>query len=119
MDKFALSGKIDKRISSWLSEALVTAHYKKQQGGDVRPKAVEEVFRRLIGCVCCVAVKRNLRDLFLPHGKLALVFMVVSTLEAEVHYPTSYIVTYGHDPTLCCLKLDISKDLATATVLHF
>ena len=103
---FALSGKMDKRISAWLSGAPLTALYKKQCGGGVRPIAVAEVLRRLISRFCFAAVKSKLPEIFLPYGQVGV--GIPGGLEAAVHSLSSFIDTYGDNPTLCCLKLDMA-----------
>ena len=104
---FALSGKMDKRISAWLSGAPLTALYKKQGGGGVRPIAVKEVLHHLISRVCCAAVKSNLPEIFLSYGQVGV--GIPGGLEAAVHFLSSFIDTYGDSPTLCCLKLDMAN----------
>ena len=59
---------MDRRIAPWLTGAPLTAIYKKQEGGGIRPIAVGETLRRLISRVCCSAVKFQLPDVFLPYG---------------------------------------------------
>ena len=98
---------MDKRISAWLSGAPLTALYKKQGGGGVRPIAVGEVLRRLISRVCCAAVKSKLPEIFLPHGQVG--FGILGGLEAAVHSLSSFIDSYGDTPTLCCFKLDMAN----------
>ena len=48
----ALSGKMDKRVTSWLTGAPLTALYEKQGQEGIRPIAVGETLHRLISCVC-------------------------------------------------------------------
>ena len=62
----ALSENMDRRITTWLTGAPLTAIYKKQEGGGTRPIAVGETLRRMISRVCCSAVKSQLPDVFLP-----------------------------------------------------
>ena len=104
---FALSGKMDKRISAWLSGAPLTTLYKKQGGGGVRPIAVGEVLRRPISRVCRAAVKSKLPEIFLPYGQVGV--GIPGGLEAAVYFLSSFIDTYGDNPTLCCLKLDMAN----------
>ena len=104
---FALSGKMDRLISSWLSGAPLTALLKKHDGGGVRPIAVGEVLRHLVSRICCAAVKSKLLDIFLPYGQVGV--GIRGGLEAAVHSLSSFIGAHGDDPTLCCLKLDMSN----------
>ena len=100
----ALSGKMDRLISSWLSGAPLTALFKKHDGGGVQPIAVGEVLRRLTR-VFCAAVKSKLPDIFLPYGQVGV--GIRGGMEAAVHSLSSFIGAHGDDPTLCCLELDM------------
>ena len=98
---------MDRLISSWLCGAPLTALFKKHDGGGVRPIAVGEVLRRLVSRICCAAVKSKLPDIFLPYGQVGV--GIRGGLEAAVHSLSSFIGAHGDDPTLCCLKLDMSN----------
>ncbi len=85
----------------------LTALYKKQGGGGVRPIAVGEVLRRLISQVCCAAVKSKLPEIFLPYGQVGV--GIPGGLDAAVHSLSCFIDTYGDNPTLCFSKLDMAN----------
>ena len=102
---FFLSGRADRRIAHWLSGAPLTALVKKL--GGIRPIAVGEVLRRPISRLCCWAVRSELPDIFLPYGQIGV--RVPEGLDAAVHALSSYITTHGSDPSLCCLKIDMSN----------
>ena len=102
---FLLSGRADPRIAPWLCGAPLTALLKKQ--GGIRPIAVGEVLRRLISRLCCSAVKADLPDTFLPYGQVGV--GVPGGLDAAIHALSSCIARYGSDPSLCCLKIDMTN----------
>ena len=102
---FLLSGRADPRIAPWLCGAPLTALLKKQ--GGIRPIAVGEVLHRLISRLCCSAVKADLPDTFLPYGQVGV--GVPGGLDAAIHALSSCIARYGSDPSLCCLKIDMTN----------
>ena len=73
----------------------------------MRPIAVGEVLHRLISHICCVAAKSRLSEIVLPYGQVGV--GISGGLEAAIHSLSSSINSQGSDPTLCCLKLDMSK----------
>ena len=106
---FALSGKMDRLISSWLSGAPLTALFKKHDGGSVRPIAVGEVLRRLVSRICCAAVKSKLPDIFLPYGQVGV--GIRGGLEAAVHSLSSFFLVMNQlsvASNLTCLMRSIT-----------
>jgi len=98
-----LSGRADHRTAPWLVGAPVIGLLKPE--GGLRPIAVGEVLRRLVGRVSCAAARSRLPDLFLPYGQVGV--GVRGGLEAAVHSLRSFITAHGHKEDLCCLKLDM------------
>ena len=68
-------------MAPWLCGAPITALHKKN--GGVRPIAVCETIRRLVSRVCCLSVRDDLPDLFLPHGQVGV--GIKGGLEAAIH----------------------------------
>ena len=100
----SLSGQTDTWLAPWLIGAPLTALNKKQ--GGVRPIAVGEVLRHLASCLCCVAVRSKLPDVFIPAGQVGV--GIKGGLEAAIHCLSSFIESHVDDQDLC-LKIDFSN----------
>ena len=111
---FLLSGRADRRIAPWFCGAPLTALYKKQ--GGIRPIA-GETLHHLIGRVCRMAVKPQLPDMLLPVGQVGVGIPV--GLEAAIHSFASLINEHGQDPSLCCVKIDLSNAFNKCSHLSF
>ena len=85
----------------------MTALHKKQGQQGIRPIADGETLRRLISRICCAALRSKLPDIFLPYKQVGV--GVPGGLEAAVHTLSHFINTHGNDPSLCCLKIDMSN----------
>ena len=103
----ALSGKIDRRVTSWLTGAPLTALYKKQGQEGIRPIAVGETLRRLISRVCCAAVQSKLPTIFLSYKQVGV--GVSGGLEAVIHTLNYFINSNDNNPSLCCLNIDMAN----------
>ena len=100
---FLLSGQASRLVAPWLCGAPITALHKKN--GGVRPIAVCETIRRLVSCVCCLSVKDNLPDLFLPYGQVGV--GIKGGLEAAIHSFRHFLHSHKDNPDLCAVKLDM------------
>ena len=67
---FLLSGAAHQYVAPWLCGATITALHKKN--GWVHPVTVCETIRHLVSRVCCLVVRKDLPDLFLPWGQLGV-----------------------------------------------
>ena len=75
------SGRLHSSLSPWLGGAPLIALRKKDNG--IHPIADGEVFRRQASRLCCVAVRSELPDIFLPYGQVGV--GVKGGLEAAIH----------------------------------
>ena len=85
----------------------MTALYKKQGQGSIRPIAIGEVLRQLISRICCTSVQSKLPDIFLPYGQVGV--RTPGGFEVAVHSLNSCIFQHGKDPDLCYLKIAMSN----------
>ena len=90
---FLLSGQAGTWLALWLTEALLTALYKKQ--GDIRPIAAGELLRRLPNRLCSIAAQS------FPLPKLVLV-LTKGRLEAAIHCLSTFIESHVDNQNLCC-----------------
>ena len=102
----AVSGKMDRRIAPFMTGAPLAALFKKE-GQGVRPIVVGETLRRLVSWVCCLVVRSKLPDILLPYGQVGT--GIKSGMEAAIHRLSKFIDDHGQDPSLCCVKIDMSN----------
>ena len=99
-----MSGRASRLVAPWLCGAPITALHKKN--GGVRPIAVCETIRRLVSRVCCLSVKDNLPDLFLPYGQVG-VGIKGGLEEAAIHSFRHFLHSHKDNPDLCAVKFDM------------
>ena len=102
----AVSGKMDRRIAPFMTGAPLTALCKKG-GQGVRPIAVGETLRHLVSRICCLVVRSKLPDILLPYGQVGT--GTKSGMEVAIHLLSKFIDDYDQDPSLCCIKIDMSN----------
>ena len=64
-----------------------------------------ETIRHLVSCVCCLFVRDDLPDLFLPYGQVGV--GIKGWLEAAVHSFRHPLHCHEDNPDLCAIKLDM------------
>ena len=101
-----LSGKGNPLLAPWLCGAPLTALHKKDQRG-FRPIAVGEVLRRLASKLCCLYIKGDLPQFFLPYGQLGV--GTRGGLEAAIHATRLNIERFKDSPDMCLLKIDFQN----------
>ena len=112
-----LAGRVDVCVAPWLAGVPLIALPKKN--GSFRPIAVGEVIRRLASRLCCLAVRQQLPDIFLPYNQVGV--GIRGGLEAAVHSLRQGLSDWGSEADLCCIKIDIQNafnECNRSTYLH-
>ena len=104
-----LAGRVDVCVAPWLAGAPLIALPKKN--GSFRPIAVGEVIHHLASQLCCLAVRPQLPDIFLPYNQVGV--DIRGGLEAAVHSLHQGLSGWGSEADLCCIKIDMHKALHT------
>ena len=112
-----LAGRVDVCVAPWLAGAPLIALPKKN--GSFRPIAVGEVIRRLASRLCCLAVRPQLPDIFLPYNQVGV--GIRGGLEVAVHSLRQGLSDWGSEADLCCIKIDMQNafnECNRSTFLH-
>ena len=112
-----LAGRVDVCVAPWLAGAPFIALPKKN--GSFRPIAVGEVIRHLASRLCCLAVRPQLPDIFLPYNQVSV--DIRGGLEVAVHSLHQGLSGWGSEADLCCIKIDMHNafnECNRSTFLH-
>ena len=98
---FLLPGAAHQYVAPWLCGSPITALHKKN--GGVHPIAVCETIQRLVSRVCCLVVRKDLPDLFLPWDHVGV--GIKRGLEAAIHSFCYHLDC--HKDNLICAQLKL------------
>ena len=67
--------------------------------------------------VCCLSMCPSLPDLFLPFRQVGV--LISGGLESAVHSMQTILSVCGYDPSLCCLKVDMTNAFNECSCFSF